>query len=94
MPQEKLKTKMPHSLMLDNRKALSISGVSDVDSFDEQTVIAYTDQGELAIKGKGLHINKLNIDSGDLQIEGIIDSLSYSDNKSSSAGGFFSKLFR
>lgn len=94
MPDEKLKIKVPHSLMLDNRKILSISGVSDVDSFDEQVVTAYTEQGELTIKGTGLHINKLNIESGDLNIEGKIDSLSYSDNKSSSNGGIFSKLFK
>lgn len=94
MPEEKSKAKIPHSLMLDNRKNLSISGISDVDSFDEQIILAYTDLGELTIKGKSLHINKLNIDSGDLQVEGQIDSLSYSDNKPLSGGGFFSKIFK
>ena len=94
MNDEKLKNKMAHSLILDNRKSLSISGVSDVDSFDEQVVVAYIEQGELIIKGNGLHINRLNIESGDLQIEGKIDSLSYSDNKSNIKGGFLSRLFK
>lgn len=94
MSEEKSKGKMSHNLMLDNRKSLSISGVSDVDSFDEQIVVVYTDIGELTIKGKNLHINKLNIDVGEMQIEGQIDSLVYNDNKPLSEGGLFSRLFK
>ena len=84
---------MPHSIIMENRKLLTATGVSDVDSFDEQSVTAYTDLGELSIRGNGLHISKLNVETGDLTIEGEIISLTYSENRSSS-GGLLSKLFR
>ena len=93
MADEKKSTKMPHSIIMENRKLLTATGVSDVDSFDEQSVTAYTDLGELSIRGTGLHISKLNVETGDLTIEGEIISLTYSENRSSS-GGLLSKLFR
>ncbi|HIS69695.1 MAG TPA: sporulation protein YabP [Candidatus Gallacutalibacter stercoravium] len=93
MADEKKSTKMPHSIIMENRKLLTATGVSDVDSFDEQSVTAYTDLGELSIRGNGLHISKLNVETGDLTIEGEIISLTYSENRSSS-GGLLSKLFR
>ena len=58
---------MPHHLVLEDRRALTVSGVSDVDSFDELTVIIYTDLGELTVKGEGLHINRLNPAGGVLR---------------------------
>ena len=67
--------------------------MSDVDSFDEQSIIAYTDFGELTIRGKNLHINKLSLDTGELAVDGEISSMSYSDNRPDNSG-FFSKLFR
>ena len=47
---------LPHHLVLEDRRALTVSGVSDVDSFDELTVVIYTEMGELTVKGQGLHI--------------------------------------
>lgn len=61
--------------------------------FDEQTVVAYTAVGELMIKGEGLHINKLSLETGELTLDGEIASLTYTENRSSN-GSFFSKLFR
>ena len=58
-----------HRLELDGRERLTVSGVEDVDSFDEQTVVAYTAVGELMIKGEGLHINKLSLETGELTLE-------------------------
>ena len=84
---------MPHILSLSERRTLSVSGVQDVDSFDETVVIAYTEQGELTVRGSGLHINRLNIETGDLSLEGHVDSLTYADVHARS-GGFFGKLFR
>lgn len=84
---------MPHNLILEERKRLSISGVTDVDSFDEQTVIAYTVKGEITVRGWDLHINKLSLDVGELTIDGEISSLTYTDVKQKS-GGLFSKLMR
>ncbi len=87
------KIKMPHSLILKDRSQLTVSGVTDVDSFDENLITAYTDYGELTIKGEELHISVLNIDTGDLSIEGKISSLVYLDNQPKSTS-FFSKVFR
>ena len=84
---------MPHLLSLSERRCLSVSGVQDVDSFDETTVILYTEQGELTVKGTDLHINRLNIETGDLTMEGHVESLVYTEVHTRS-GGFFGKLFR
>ena len=72
---------------------LTATGVSNVDSFDEDTIIAYTDLGEIVIKGKGLHISKLNLETGEMNLDGEINSVSYSENQSASTG-FLSKLFK
>lgn len=93
MPQEN-QGKMPHNIILEDRKMLSISGVEDIDSFDEQTIVLYTDYGELVIKGEGLHINKLNVDTGELSVEGNIHTLIYSDDQPKQKGGMFGKIFR
>ena len=77
---------------MEDRKVIKVTGVSDVDSFDEQTVIAFTDMGELTIHGDGIHISKLNVDTGELSLEGNFHALSYSDSKKQ--GGFFAKLFK
>ena len=60
VPEEKSTIKRPHSIILENRHNMTVAGVSDIDSFDEQTVVLFTDMGELTIKGFNLHINKLN----------------------------------
>lgn len=85
--------KMPHTVILENRKSMTISGVEDVDSFDEQTIIIYTDLGELTVRGSDLHINRLSIEIGELALEGNIESLAYTDNQPKQTG-FFSKVFR
>ncbi|MDK2801578.1 MAG: hypothetical protein PWP27_2551 [Clostridiales bacterium] len=83
------------NLMLENREKLSVSGVVDVESFDEESVILHTQLGVLIIKGEELHINKLNIESGELIIEGDIISCTYTEDGGRSKGlGFLSKMFR
>lgn len=94
MAEEKNTISMPHNLVLEDRRALAVSGVSDVDSFDEQTVIVFTDMGELTVRGEGLHINRLSVETGELSIEGKIASLTYTDETPRSAGGFLSRVFR
>lgn len=93
MVDEKRTVKLPHSLILENRKSLTVTGVSDVDSFDEQSVVAYTDLGELTIRGSNLHINKLSLEVGELTLDGEVSSMTYTDNQSNNVG-FLSKLFR
>ena len=93
MTEDKKILQMPHQLILEDWRALTVSGVSDVDSFDELTVVVYTDLGELTVKGENLHINRLNLESGELMLEGHIQSLVYTEVHSRS-GGFFGRLFK
>ena len=93
MIEEKKDIKLSHNLILKERKSLNISWVLDVDSFDDNAVVAYTDLGELTIKGSNLHINKINLDSGDLELDGEVYSLEYAEDRPAERG-FFSKLFR
>ena len=93
MADEKRNSAMPHNLVLEDRRMLTVSGVSDVDSFDEETVIVFTDLGELTVRGSNLHINRLSVEVGELTVEGNICALIYSEDTPKS-GGFFSKVFR
>jgi sporulation protein YabP len=93
MPDEKRTNSVPHNLVLEDRRMLTVSGVSDVDSFDEETVVVFTDLGELTVRGTNLHINRLSVEVGELTVEGNIAALIYSDETPKS-GGFFSKVFR
>ena len=85
-----------HSILMENRQKVSITGVQDVDSFDEATVILVTDLGYITLHGDDLHISKLNLEEGQLIVEGEIVALQYSDADyiQGKGSGFFSKLFR
>lgn len=84
-----------HNLTLSNREKMTISGVSDVESFNELEVLLLTDVGSLSITGEGLHISKLNLDDGQLVLEGMINSVDYADAESMQPKtGIFSRLFR
>ncbi len=84
------------NLILENREKLSISGVIDVESFNDECVIADTELGVLIVRGEDLHINKLNLDNSELNIEGEIVSCEYSDKDGSKSkgGGFLSRMFK
>jgi len=90
---EKKRIKMPHSVTIEDRGKMTVTGVSDVDSFDEQTMIVYTDLGELTVRGKGLHISRLNTETGELNITGTVSAIAYTDDRSKSTG-FLNRLFR
>lgn len=83
----------PHTLVVEDRKRLSVSGVTDVESFDEETVALATELGELLIHGYDLRINRIDVESGDLSLEGEIVSITYTD-KEPQSGGFLGRLFR
>jgi len=85
---------MPHNIIMEDRRMLTVSGVSDVDSFDENTVTVFTDMGELVVRGSDLHINRLSVEVGELLLEGKINSLAYQEHAPKTAAGFFGKVFR
>jgi len=84
---------LPHRVLLDGREHLSVTGVEDVESFDESTVVLQTAGGLLILRGSALHIDKLSIEGGELSVTGRLDSLVYEDG-SGGREGFFSRLFR
>ena len=90
---EKGQLSVPHSIIVEERKNVSVSGVTDVESFDEETVVLMTDLGELVIKGYGLRISRIDVQAGDLALEGEIYQLGYSDPQQG-GGGLLSRLFR
>ncbi len=91
-----INTSVIQNLILENRGKLSISGVLDVLSFDDQVVIVETELGLLTVKGDNLRINKLSIDTSEVIVEGDISSLTYSDSKTleKSKGSLISKIFK
>ena len=93
MGEEKKTQLINQNVIMENRKNLTVTGVKDVDSFDEQTVVAFTNLGELTIRGEELHITSLNLDVGEISMQGNISSLSYSDTEQRT-GGIFSRIFK
>ncbi|MBR4935374.1 MAG: sporulation protein YabP [Anaerotignum sp.] len=93
MPEEKRKAAR-HTLQMDERERVRISGVLDVMSFDEEGIMMETASGVLWLKGNGLHMGKLDLESGDVQVEGMVDSITYSDGAFAEKHSILSKLFR
>ena len=85
-----------HKITMDDREKLFVTGVADVLSFDEDSIVADTELGILMLRGTNLHVSKLNLDDGELSIEGEIDSLEYTEGNafSKGKGSFFSKIFK
>lgn len=83
----------PHHILLEERSSLTVSGVSDVERFDEHEIIMTTARGSLVVTGDNLHIEKLSLDGGDLKVEGDIDALAYKEERGRQ-GGFLSRLLR
>ena len=90
-----ISTGVIQNLILENRGKLSISGVLDVLSFDDQVVMVETELGLLTVKGENLRINKLSIDTSEVIVEGDISYLAYSDRENEKTkGSFMSKIFK
>ncbi|MBO6015769.1 MAG: sporulation protein YabP [Lachnospiraceae bacterium] len=85
-----------HKFMLTNRRTCMVNGVSDVLSFDLTEILLETDLGMLMIRGSDLHVNRLTLEKGEVDIEGKIDSLTYSEVNSygNKAESLFGKLFK
>ena len=88
---EKYETTIPHQLIMQNRSVIELTGITDVETFDDNSIHCSTSHGKLIIIGYDLHVQQLDLDNSSLSVEGKIDSLSYSDVKK---GGLFGRLFR
>ena len=85
--------KIVSNIIVESRERITVSGVNDVESFDENSIILSTELGNLIIKGQDLKIGKLNLDSGEVLAEGDFDSFEYADY-GTPKGSFFSKMFK
>lgn len=80
-----------HTVYAENRELLELEGVNDVGAFNEEEITARCDCGSILIKGNGLHIEVLDLDSGKLKIKGKVTALVYSDSVSTK--GLLGRLF-
>ncbi len=80
----------PHGLRLEGRERMAGTGVRDVSGFDESTILLQTDLGELCIRGEQLHIDRIDLESGNVEVRGKLRELSYDEQ---ARGGFLSRLF-
>ena len=96
MPYDDKYTAAPpaHNLIVEGRTRAAVSGVVDVESFDENEIIMATSMGVLFMRGTGLRIERLSLDTGDVAIEGNIDRFEYEDQAPGQSGGFFGRLFK
>lgn len=79
------------SLSMENREKLSLGGVEDVSGFDENLIVLLTSQGQLTIRGENLHIDRIDLDAGQLEVRGHVQELSYDEPVRS--GSLWSRLF-
>ncbi len=85
----------PHTLTLEGRTHVQITGVEDVDSFNEEMIVLLTSAGAMTLMGSGLHISQLSLDQGQLVIDGAITALEYDERgKGGPRGSMLSRLFK
>ena len=82
------------NILVENRSKVTITGVEQVESFNENTIVLITIKGGIIIKGEGLNVGKLNIDDGNIKIDGIINGITYSDKNLSQKGNIIGKIFK
>lgn len=88
--------KHTHKVSMSNRSKLEMTGISDVISFDLTKVLLESDYGVITIKGQNLHVNRLSVEKGELDIDGTIQAMEYSDKDNFSKKGesWFGKLLK
>ncbi len=89
---EKKQAEKEQNITIENRKKLVITGVTDTDKFDENSVLLYTCRGELLVKGRDLHVNGLSVENGEMIIEGEINAVIYGDSHVKGPLSFFGRL--
>ncbi|MDD6462504.1 MAG: YabP/YqfC family sporulation protein [Acutalibacteraceae bacterium] len=81
-----------HDVVIENRQKLSATGIENVDSYEEDCIIAQSECGEIVIRGHDLKISRLSVETGDMTVEGGIDSVGY--NAPKVKGSFLNRVFR
>ena len=85
-----------HNVVIDRRESVAVSGVTEVISFDEETIVCDTEMGVLVVRGGNLHVNRLNLDDGELEVDGEIENIGYEDDMIIGKGknSLLSKIFK
>jgi len=91
---EEKKNGTPHSISWRERAEGSVTGVTDVLSFDENMVVLQTEQGMLTVKGKDLHIGRLELSQGEVKMRGSVDSITYSGSNPAKKGALIRRMLR
>lgn len=93
---EEVRNTKGHKITLNNRGSGVITGVNAVISFDPNEILLETEQGMLMIKGNDLNVTKLTLEKGEVEVDGRVDSFTYSDMKPALKGenGLFNRLFK
>ena len=86
--------KKDQNIILENRRSMTISGITDVDSFDAREISLYTQLGELIVKGRELHIDSMSVETGDMTITGEIQAMIYGDSDRKGPVSALGRLFR
>ena len=94
-PEPKKRSASRHAIQIDAREKVNVSGLIDVISFDEESVIGETEMGVIIIKGGNLHVSKINLDSGELCVSGEIDGIQYENTGSpAKAKSLLGRMFK
>ncbi len=93
---EERQTGGTHKIVINQRKSGVITGIKDVVSFDEKEVLLETTQGMLSIKGSELHVSRLVLEKGEVDLDGKIDSFAYSEKRAGGKQGesLFTRMFK
>ena len=85
-----------HNVVIDRRESVAVSGVTEVISFDEENIVCETEMGILVVRGSNLHVNRLNLDEGELEVDGEIENIGYEDDMiiGKGKGSLLSKIFK
>ena len=83
-----------HNAILENRQKLMLSGITDVDSFNEKEIYLFTQLGEMLVKGENLHINEMSVENGELSVEGEIRAIIYGDKERKKKLSPIGKIFK
>ena len=83
-----------HTIFLENREALRITDVEDVERFEDDNISVITSFGRITVLGSDFKIQKLNVEDGQLEIDGTVDEIKYEKSGPKESGGFFSRMFQ
>ncbi|NLW39464.1 MAG: sporulation protein YabP [Tissierellia bacterium] len=82
------------NVLIEDRNKVTITGVEQVESFNDNTIVLKTVKGGMIIKGEGLNVGKLNLDDGNVKIDGVINGINYMDKGTSQKGKIVGKIFK